>query len=53
MRTVALVGAARAAKEAGDATAATRYFTRLAEMCVRAADPVRPELQEARAAIAR
>jgi hypothetical protein len=48
-----LYGAARAAAQAGDNAAAKRYFTELVTMCARATGPVRPELQEARAAVAR
>lgn len=47
----ALYGAARAARESGDAAAATRYFRQLAEMCAGATGPMRPELKEARAAV--
>jgi hypothetical protein len=49
----ALYGAAHAASRAGDNPRAERYFTQLVTMCARAVDPVRPELQEARAALAR
>lgn len=49
----ALYGAARAAAEAGDAAAANRYFTTLVTMCARGSDPVRAELQHARAALER
>jgi hypothetical protein len=45
-----LSGAARAAKAAGSATTARRYFKELADMCARS-DAARPELQEARAAL--
>ena len=46
----ALYGAARAAAQAGNKTAAKRYFAQLATMGARAGAPVRPELQEARSA---
>ena len=46
----ALYGAARAAAQAGDRATSQRYFAQLAAMCPTAAAPVRPELQEARAA---
>jgi len=49
----ALSGAARAAAHAGDATAATRYNEQLVTMCPRASAPVRRELRQARAAVAR
>ena len=48
----ALYGAARAAAAAGSATEARRYYKDLTDMCARA-DAARPELQEARAALAR
>ena len=44
----ALAGAARAAAESGDRTAATRYYERLLENCEHADQPGRPELVEAR-----
>jgi hypothetical protein len=49
----ALYGAAHAATQAGNAAAARSYYTRLITMCSRAASPLRRELQEARAALAR
>jgi hypothetical protein len=49
----ALYGAARAAAAAGDNERARRYFGELAAMCSAATAPLRPELQEARAAAAR
>ena len=49
----ALYGAARAAAQSGDTSAAKRYFTQLVTMCARVNAPVRPELQEARAAVSR
>jgi hypothetical protein len=49
----ALYGAARAAAQAGDTTTATRYFSQVVSMCKDVEGPVRPELQEARAAVAR
>jgi hypothetical protein len=49
----ALYGAARASGQTGDAAGAKRYFARLVEMCAGAGEPARPELQEARAALAR
>jgi tetratricopeptide (TPR) repeat protein len=49
----ALYGAARASGQTGDAAGAKRYFGRLVEMCAGAGEPARPELQEARAALAR
>jgi tetratricopeptide (TPR) repeat protein len=48
-----LYGAARAAAAAGDNERATRYFRELAAICSGATAPLRPELQEARAAAAR
>lgn len=49
----AVYGAARAAGQMGDNTTAKRYFSQLVEMCARSAAPIRPELQEARAAVGR
>lgn len=49
----ALVGAARAAAQAGDTQAARRYYNDLVAMCARADSPGRPELQEARSALSR
>ena len=46
-------GAARAAALTGDDAAAQRHFRELIAMCARATDPIRAELQEARAALAR
>ena len=48
-----LYGAARAAVQAGNEAAAKRYFARLVSICDRAGMPARPELLEARAAVAR
>ncbi|HEX6102009.1 MAG TPA: hypothetical protein VF031_03085, partial [Alphaproteobacteria bacterium] len=48
-RLVGLYGAARAAKLAGDATKASRYFADLAEM-TKASDGTRAEIREAREA---
>ena len=48
-RLVSLYGAARAAKLAGDATKASRYFAELAEM-TKASDGTRAEIKEAREA---
>jgi uncharacterized protein HemY len=48
-----LYGAARAAAQAGNEAAAKRYFARLVSICDRAGMPARPELLEARAAVAR
>jgi Tfp pilus assembly protein PilF len=48
-----LHGAARAAAQAGDKVTANRYFSELLTMCSRVEDPVRRELQDARAALAR
>jgi hypothetical protein len=45
-------GAGRAAAASGDADTARRYFGQLVKMCERADSPGRPELQEARAAVA-
>ena len=44
----ALNGAARAAKLAGNQTAAAKYYADLVRVCARADRPGRPELQEAR-----
>lgn len=49
----ALYGAGRASEQAGDRAAATRHFAALLAMCSRAATPERPEIQHARAAVAR
>jgi hypothetical protein len=49
----ALLGAAKAANEAGDGAKARRYYTRLVEMCARAGATPRPELLAARAAVGR
>jgi tetratricopeptide (TPR) repeat protein len=48
-----LYGAARAAADAGDKDVARRYFRELVAMCGGASAPIRPQLQEARAAVAR
>jgi Tfp pilus assembly protein PilF len=48
----ALAGAARAAAEAGDRPAATKYYGRLLQVCERAAVPGRTELAEARRCLA-
>jgi hypothetical protein len=48
-----LHGAARAATAAGDDAAAKRYYAQLVTICARADDPVRGELQQARAAAGR
>jgi hypothetical protein len=47
----ALVGAARAAAQAGDGATATRYYARLLQTCERADRPGRPEIAEARRAV--
>src|SRR5262249_12853455 len=44
----ALAGAARAAAQAGDREAASKYYARLLETCKRGDDPGRPELADAR-----
>ena len=49
----ALLGAAKAASESGEAAKARQYYTRLVEISSRAGTPARPELQAARAAVAR
>jgi hypothetical protein len=49
----ALYGAAGAAAQSGDSTTAGRYDEQLVTMCARASAPVRPELQQARAAVGR
>jgi hypothetical protein len=49
----ALYGAARAAREAGDAVAAERYFTAVVTMCARGGDTTREELRTARIAAGR
>jgi hypothetical protein len=49
----ALYGAAQAAGQAGDSATSKRYFSQLLSMCTRAGDSPRPELQQARTAIAR
>jgi tetratricopeptide repeat protein len=46
----ATYGAARAASQAGDSQKAAGYFAALVKICADADTPVRPELQEARAA---
>lgn len=48
----ALYGAAKAASLAGDKTAARRYYGELVKICQKADSPGRPELAEARKAIA-
>jgi hypothetical protein len=48
-----LSGAGRAAAQAGDAAAATGYFTTLVTMCVGAGDSARADLEQARAALKR
>ena len=49
----ALHGAARAATIAGDDVTAKRYFSELVRTCAGATGPVRQELEQARAAVAR
>ncbi|MEO8071193.1 MAG: hypothetical protein ABI652_07310 [Acidobacteriota bacterium] len=49
----ALLGAAKAAGESGEAAKARQYYTRMVEISSRAGTPARPELQAARAALAR
>jgi hypothetical protein len=49
----ALAGAARAASQAGDTSAADGYFRTLITVCARAGGPLRPELEQARAALGR
>jgi tetratricopeptide (TPR) repeat protein len=48
----ALYGAARAASLAGDKAAARTYYTQLVKICPKADSPARPELVEARKAVA-
>jgi Tfp pilus assembly protein PilF len=48
----ALYGAAKAASLAGDKTAARTYYSQLLKICVKADSPGRPELAEARKAVA-
>ena len=49
----ATFGAARAAAASGDTVSARKYFDQLVKICARADVPGRPELAEARSAIAR
>ncbi len=49
----ALAGAGRSAAQAGDHATANRYFKALVTMCARAGSPARPDLAQARAAVAR
>jgi hypothetical protein len=49
----ATIGAARAAAAAGDTATARKYFAQLVSICERADVPGRPELAEARAAVAK
>ena len=46
----AVLGAARAARDAGNQKAAAGYFAQLVQIAARADSPGRPELREARAA---
>ena len=46
-----IAGAARAAAQAGDASASRKYYQQLLQICARADAPGRPELQAARAAL--
>jgi tetratricopeptide (TPR) repeat protein len=48
----ALYGAARAASLSGDRTAARSYYSQLLKICAKADSPGRPELAEARKAVA-
>ena len=49
----ALYGAARAAEQAGELKMARDYYRKLLELCERADQPGRPEVQQARRALAR
>jgi tetratricopeptide (TPR) repeat protein len=49
----ALIGVARAAARAEDPAKARHYYSEIVNMCARADAPGRPELQEARSALAR
>jgi hypothetical protein len=49
----ALYGAARAVEQAGELETARDYYRKLLELCDRADQPKRPEVQQARSALAR